>query len=102
MYDDERIRVPERPAEPAAVIELRAEVGRLAGDVRNLLRANGELAAMWADDQERIQELERALRANGFHLADGSICWCMDGRIHGHDEACEQASRVLAGGVREQ
>lgn len=101
MYDDERIGAPERPAEPAAGGELRAEVKRLAKDVRNLLRANGKMAAMWADDQERIQELERALGANGFLLADGSICWCMDRRIDGHDAACKQASRALAGEVDE-
>lgn len=61
MYDDPGIRVPERPAEPPLLAELREEVKRLAGDVRNLLRANGELAVLWAEDQERIAALSGAL-----------------------------------------
>ncbi len=61
VYDDPGIRVPERPAEPPLLAELREEVKRLAGDVRNLLRANGELAVLWAEDQERIAALSGAL-----------------------------------------
>lgn len=50
-------------AETEVVADLRTENERLAGEVRKLLRANGELALLWAEDQERISELTRALGA---------------------------------------